>query len=140
MEAKAISPQQMRYIYGLARKADIDNDSLHALVARTAKGKDSIKLLTSYEGKLVIDALQRLTGEESTTPHGRATKEQIALIHALARKLGWDDPARLRAWLEKRYSASHPRFLGDQAATKCIEALKAMLKGGRGERKVRQNE
>ena len=41
----------------------------------------------------------------------------------------------LRAFLEKRFGASHPTFLDDKHARNCIEAMKAMLAGGRGERK-----
>lgn len=84
----------------------------------------------------MIDRLKRLTGQETTAPHNRPTKEQVAKIYALAAKLGWaDDPKRLRAFLEKRFGASHPTFLDDKHARNCIEAMKAMLAGGRGERK-----
>lgn len=41
----------------------------------------------------------------------------MAKIYALAAKLGWaDDPKRLRAFLEKRFGASHPTFLDDKHA------------------------
>ena len=92
--------------------------------------------LTMLDAKQVIDRLKRLTGQETTAPHNRPTKEQVAKIYALAAKLGWaDDPKRLRAFLEKRFGASHPTFLDDKHARNCIEAMKAMLAGGRGERK-----
>ncbi|MDL2258877.1 DUF1018 domain-containing protein [Eubacteriales bacterium OttesenSCG-928-K08] len=120
-------------------KAGMDNDTLHELVENVTS-KTSIKALTSYQGKLVIDDLKRRLGEEETTPHGRPTQSQVEKILVLACELGWDDPARLRGFLEKRYKASHPRFLTDKNAKNCIEAMKAMLKGGRGERKVQQNE
>ena len=154
-QANVLTPQQMRCIYALARGGGISNDDLHAVVFTTT-GKDSIRLLTTADAKQVIDRLKRLTGQETTAPHNRPTKEQVAKIYgiaavnlhtnldcapggvndALAAKLGWaDDPKRLRAFLEKRFGASHPTFLDDKHARNCIEAMKAMLAGGRGERK-----
>ena len=122
-QANVLTPQQMRCIYALARGGGISNDDLHAVVFTTT-GKDSIRLLTTADAKQVIDRLKRLTGQETTAPHNRPTKEQVAKIYALAAKLGWaDDPKRLRAFLENKH------------ARNCIEAMKAMLAGGRGERK-----
>jgi hypothetical protein len=130
-----ITPGQMRCIYALARKGGLDDDALHAVVENVAS-KKSIKTLTALDAKKVIDKLKCLTGQETTGPHDRPTKEQVAKIHALVAKLGWsDDPHRLTAWLEKRYNVSHPRFLREKSARNCIEAMKAMLLGGRGERK-----
>ena len=123
-QASILTPQQMRCIYALARGGGISNEDLHAVVFATT-GKDSMKLLTSADAKQVIN---------------RPTKEQVAKIYALAAKLGWaDDPKRLRAFLEKRFGASHPTFLDDKHARNCIEAMKAMLAGGRGERKGGHN-
>ena len=128
-QANVLTPQQMRCIYALARGGGISNDDLHAVVFTTT-GKDSIRLLTTADAKQVIDRLKRLTGQETTAPHNRPTKEQVAKIYALAAKLGWaDDPKRLRAFLEKRFGASHPTFLDDKHARNCIEAMKAMLAG-----------
>lgn len=130
-----INQGQMRCIYALARKGGLDNDMLHTVVENvTSKG--SIKKLTWQEARNVIERLKRLTGQETTGAYNRATKEQIAKINVLAEKLGWnDDPHRLTGWLEKRYGVSHPRFLNDVNTRNCIEAMKAMLAGGRGERK-----
>lgn len=116
-QANILTPQQMRCIYALARGGGISNDDLHAVVFTTT-GKDSIKLLTSADAKQVIDRLKRLTGQETTAPHNRPTKEQVAKIYALAAKLGWaDDPKRLRAFLEKRFGAVPPHLPGRQART-----------------------
>ena len=137
--SRALTPAQMRCIYALARSGGLDSESLHAVVENTT-GKDSIKLLTSLDAKNVIDRLKRLAGQESTAPHDRPTKEQVAKIYALDGKLGWsDDPRRLRSFLEKRYHVSHPTFLDEKSTRNCIEAMKAMVAGGRGERKGGHN-
>ena len=85
-QANVLTPQQMRCIYALARGGAISNDDLHAVVFTTT-GKDSIRLLTTADAKQVIDRLKRLTGQETTAPHNRPTKEQVAKIYALAAKL-----------------------------------------------------
>ena len=85
-QANVLTPQQMRCIYALARGGGISNDDLHAVVFTTT-GKDSIRLLTTADAKQVIDRLKRLTGQETTAPHNRPTKEQVAKIYALAAKL-----------------------------------------------------
>ncbi len=76
-QANVLTPQQMRCIYALARGGGISNDDLHAVVFTTT-GKDSIRLLTTADAKQVIDRLKRLTGQETTAPHNRPTKEQVA--------------------------------------------------------------
>ena len=86
-QANVLTPQQMRCIYALARGGGISNEDLHAVVFATT-GKDSMKLLTTADAKQVIDRLKRLTGQETTAPHNRPTKEQVAKIYALAAKLG----------------------------------------------------
>lgn len=130
-----LTPKQMRCIYALARSGGLDSDALHAVVGSTT-GKDSIKQLTTMDAKKVIDRLKLLAGEEPTTPRGRPTKEQVAKIYALAVKLGWSgDPRRLTGFLEKRFGTSHPAWLTERDARNCIEAMKAMVAGGRGERK-----
>lgn len=137
---QAISTAQMRMMYGLARKAGIDNDTLHAMVEGQT-GKNSVKALTSYEGKTLIDRLQHLCGEPPKDAADRATAAQQGKIYALARELGWgDDPKRLRAFLQARFRASDPRWLTAAQAGPVIEALKSMRDGGRGERKRGRSE
>lgn len=135
-QANVLTPQQMRCIYALARGGGISNDDLHAVVFTTT-GKDSIRLLTTgrrQAGDRPAETADR-TGDDRAA-HRPWTKEPGGEIYALAAKLGWaDDPKRLRAFLEKRFGASHPTFLDDKHARNCIEAMKAMLAGGRGERK-----
>lgn len=130
-----ISTAQMRMMYGLARKAGVDNDALHGMVSGQT-GKESIKELTSYEGKRIIDRLQALAGQPSKDAADRATVAQQGKIFALARELGWgDDPKRLRGFLTSRFGAGDPRWLTAAQAGPVIEAMKKMLDGGRGERK-----
>lgn len=132
---KEIIAAQLRKIHFEARRAGIDNDDLHAL-AKTITNRDSLKGLSVSEGRRIIDRLLALSGADKTSTKGRATPEQIRLIYALASKLGWgDDPTRLRSFLEKRYQVSHPRFLDEARVNNVLVAMKAMIKGGRGERK-----
>ena len=64
---------------------------------------------------------------------------EVGIILGLADKLGWSkQPDRLRGWLRSRWEAELPGWLNSYQARECIEAMKAMLKGGRGERKEYQ--
>ncbi len=131
----AISTDQMRMMYGLARKAGIDNDNLHAMVYQECE-KDSIKQLTSYEGKRVIDRLLKLTGQEPATPAARSTTRQQRYLFVLAKQLGWgDDKKRLRGFLKARFGVEDVAWLTDAKCQAAIEAMKAMIAGNRGERK-----
>ncbi len=131
---KPMSDGQRRLLYGLARRLKIDDDWLHDIV-NDKTGKTSIKELSSYQAKLIADYLQRLLGEEPQTPPDRPTDKQRNKIFALARALGWlENPKRLRSFLEKRYGVSDVSFLTDKDTNNCIEALKAIDKGGRAER------
>lgn len=129
-----ISTAQLRMIYGLARKAGLDNDMLHTLVqGQTNLG--SLKQLNSYQGKLVIDRLQGMSGVTLRDVAGRASTAQQKKIYALARELGWaEEPKRLRRFLEARFGCADVRFLPEERVGSVIEALKAMAAGGRGER------
>ncbi len=132
---KPISAAQIKCLYALARKADLDDEQLHTFVKRVT-GSDSIKALTLREGKNTIDYLQYAMGIKEPPPSDRATKAQQAMIHAMIQQLGWDDdPKRLRGFLEKRMGVSDIKFLTAKKTQACIEALKAILK-----RKEQQNE
>ena len=134
--ATPISPAQLRAIYGMARKAGMDNDDLHATVKKLT-GAESLKALTGYRAALVIDYLKDILGQPvSTSSPARATPGQQYKIVELAREMGWmDDPRRLRGFVEKQYHVSDIRFLTPAQAGLCIEALKAIQAGGRGERR-----
>ena len=134
----AITTGQIRCIYALTRAENIDNDTLHAYV-KNMTGKESIKKLSKGQAIDVIDGLKKMTGQKTPEPPDRSTNAQVAKIYSLVEQLKWNDPARLRCFLEKRYGVSHPKFLDDKSTSNCIEALKAILKGGRGERKGYSN-
>lgn len=139
MAAKPISKEQIIAINTIAHKVGMDSDTLHALV-ESITGNVSIRALSCFQGIKVINRLKELAGQEPNNAQHKATKEQCAKIYALAGALGWDDPARLRSFLEKRYGVSHPGFLDDTKASNCIEAMKAMQKGGRAERRSHARE
>lgn len=129
------SNAQIKMIYGLSRKAGIDDDALHAITARLCY-RDSLSLLTIAEASRLIDYLKRYMGEADEGV-GRATEKQRGKIFALARSMGWmDDPKRLRRFLEAQHKVSDVRFLSHEQAGLVIEALKAIQKGGRSERRV----
>lgn len=125
---------QIRMIWGSAKSAGMDSDELHCLVAGLT-GCDSIRHLNVKQAIRVIDRLNALAGKQKDIPD-RATQKQQYKILALAREMGWtEDPARLRGFLEKRAGVSDVRFLSLKAANRVIEALKAMQKGGRQDRR-----
>jgi hypothetical protein len=128
MEGAMISTAQMRMMYGLAKKCSMDNDSLHGLVYRHSK-VESIKDLTMYQAKGIIDYLMYLSGQEKMEIPDRATEAQRAFIHGLARDMGWEDnPKRMRGFLESRFGIADIAFLTQEKASDVIEALKAMAK------------
>lgn len=132
--AAGLTADQTRKIYAMARKNGIGNDELHDIVYGLT-GCESIKSLSKQQAIRVIDRLNVLTGVEKNVPN-RATEAQQAYILRLAREMGWsDDPARLRGFLEAKAGVSDVRFLSINSAGKIIEALKAIRKGGRAERR-----
>ena len=119
MEGKKASAGQLRMIYGLAKKADIDGDILHAIVKRLCK-KDSLAALSCRDAIRVIDHMRRSAGivegrvkrglapeiceaNEARTRDqakhggwatkdeaaGRATEKQRRYLRALTEEMGW---------------------------------------------------
>lgn len=129
-----MSGGQMRMIYALARRAGMDNDTLHDM-AMGITGKESLSAMSAAEGAQIIDRLQAYLGANGDIPN-RATQKQLWLIHRIEAELGWaNEPARLRGLIEKVAGVSDVRWLTVPKARKVIEALKAMQEGGRGERR-----
>ena len=139
---KASRPQIQR-IFGLAKKMGLDNEALHDKVMAVTS-QEHISQLTGSQADAVIYSM---TGERPSfrrveyvqRPISRASQDQIGLILGLAKKLGWpierQNRQRLNGFLREQYGVEHIDWLDPEDAVKCIEALKAMVAGGRKERK-----
>lgn len=123
---------QLRMIWGLARKMDIPEDVLREK-AWNICGRRSLRALSVSQAAQLIDQMQGKRQQSET----RATDGQLAVIRDYTKKLGWEDPNRLRGWVRSRYGVDFVEWLRADQASLCIEALKAMHRGGRGERKGR---
>ncbi len=136
--------KQVKMIYGVAKKEGLDNDLLHAR-CQVATGKEHISQLTKAEAARLIDSLtggrSNRRGPAAKTddrPLDRASQGQINVILGLARKLGWLEDGgkrRLNAFLRARWGVEQLDWLPPDVAVKVTEAMKAMVKGGRGERR-----
>lgn len=136
---------QVRMLWGVAKKAGMDSDLLHAR-CRAVTGKEHISGLSKAEAARLIDAMtggntakRRDWREEDDRPLDRASQGQINVILGLAGKLGWLEDGskrRLNAFLRARWGVEQLDWLPPDVAVKVTEALKAMAKGGRGERKT----
>ena len=133
MEAALINKEQIKAIWALSHVVGMDRDEVYAM-ARVEHLHD----MTMAGAIQMINLLKHMAGqdknEDKPVPQGKPTTKEMSMINALVHKLGWSDE-RLKAFIEKRFGISHPRFLDDKTARKVIEALKAMLAGGRGERR-----
>lgn len=142
MAQEPATKQQVRMIYGTGKKLGLDNDLLHAR-CMAVTGKKHISQLNKAEAARLIDALLgkqdgKYQPRRDERPLDRASQEQINLILGLARKLGWlegGSKRRLNAFLRARWGVERLDWLPPDVAVKVTEALKAMNKGGRGERK-----
>lgn len=131
---KGITPEQLRMIYGIGRRNDLDDDWIH-YCARTLFDKESLKALTCREASQMIDCMRRIAGETMKPIRGRASEAQRKYILGLAGRLGMlEDPKRLRRFLRARFGVDDVAFLTPQNAGKVIEGLKAMAK--RAEKKA----
>lgn len=134
---------QLRKLYACARAAGMDDDTLHArCLAQT--GREHLRELSSREAAELIDSITGVDTSEyrrrRERPMNRASQEQLNKILALARKLGWlkdGSQARLNGFLRARLGVERLDWLTPEKATQATEALKAMVAGGRGERKQR---
>lgn len=133
-----MSRRQRSAIFALAKTAGLDKDALHDLVWRVT-AEDSIARLTNAQAVRVIDELKRLTGQAE--PLGWLSSAQRGMIYALCRQLGWVteagavDMARLEGFIRSRFRVHHIAWVRMEQGGRIIEALKSMVKGGRGERK-----
>ena len=134
MRQKA-SSGQLRMIYGLAKRAGIDNDLLHDIAARLCRC-ESLAELSKSDGIRIINYLKRQCGEPVAEPTERLTPAQFGKITALAGQMGWsDDPKRLRGFCGRMAGVADVRFLSPAQAGIIIEAMKRMQAEGRAERR-----
>lgn len=130
-----ISTGQIKMLWSVARQKGFDSEMLHARIYESY-GKTSVKELTKKQGAELIDSLQ---GKKQH--YSRASNAQVGVIRGLAKKMGWEDPQRLRMFIRKRYGVERPEWMTPWQAIKAIEALKAMYEGGRWEAKeYKENE
>lgn len=133
METAHINNEQIKAIWALSHVVGMDRDEVYAMAC-----VEHLHDMTMAGAIQMIDLLKHMAGQDKTedkpVPQGKPTTKEMSMINALVHKLGWSDD-RLKAFIEKRFGISHPRFLDDKTARKVIEALKAMLAGGRGERR-----
>lgn len=129
-----ISKGQIACIFTLARQLSMDNDDVHALIEGTT-GRSSVKQLTMRQAIEVINRLKEMAGEPSDpNDRFRPTDGEIYLMRQLAAELGWTDD-RLASFCKARFGVDVMSWMSRQTIRKVIEALKAMKRGGRGERK-----
>ena len=132
---------QLRKLYACAREAGMDDDTLHArCLAQT--GREHLRELSSREAAELIDSITGVDTSEyrrrAPRPVNRASQEQLNKILALARRLGWlEDGSRVRlnGFLRARMGVEQLDWLTPEKAVQATEAMKAMVAGGRGERK-----
>ena len=141
MAAYKASAAQIKAIWALGKRLDMDEDDLHAIAYRIS-GLESISALTGREAGRMIDELKVRAGERQgvatcSTGDARVTDAQRRMITVLTRELGWiDKPERLRGFLRKYAGVDDVRFLTVQQGVRVIDGLKAMRDGGRGERRM----
>lgn len=141
MKGEMVNTAQLRMIYGLAKQAGMDNDTLHDF-AHTLHRVESLKDLSKSQASRFIDNL-KLKANYKPVPQSadRLTSKQKGKIFALARDMGWtDNPKRLRGFVEARVGVSDINFLSAQEAGLVIEALKAIQAAGRSEREQKPAE
>ena len=139
MGATAITAKQRQKIYAMKKTLRISEDELHDII-RGLTGCESIRELSGRQAIRVIDRLNVLAGVEKDVPD-RATGPQQLHILRLAREMGWaGQPSRLRGFLEAKAGVSDVKFLSIDQARRITEALKAIQKGGRAERRRAVNE
>lgn len=135
---KMITAAQLRNIYGIGKRHDLDDDWIH-YCAETLFGKESLKELTCREAAQMIDRMRGITGEAMKPILNRASEEQRKYILGLAGKLGMlEDPKRLRRFLRARFGVDDVAFLTPQNAGKVIEGLKAMIRREEKQREVNE--
>ena len=144
------SPEQIKCIWGQARKIGLDKVELHEKCLAVT-GEEHISHLTRYQAIRLIDSLmgkkprefypvEHVQRNDAERPISRASQKQVGLILALAGTLEWRkdgriDMDRVNGFLRSQYSVDNINWMDPQMAGKCINAMKGMVAGGRKERK-----
>lgn len=139
-QEQKMSAGQRRCIYALAKAAGVESDALHDVVDQVT-GVESIAELTSCQAGKVIEHLKELAGQAA--PGGWMTDAQRGKVYALCREMGWltdngaVDEKRLEGFIRARFGIARLQWVRMDVAGKAINALSAMSKGGRGERRMK---
>lgn len=125
---RKVTQAQQRKIHVLAGELGMDDDLLHSYVSMMVQ-KDSLKELSLTEAVKVIDGMEAKKGYASGD---RISRRQEHYIFILMKKLGWTDAQgnpdkrRLDGFVKKQYGIDDYRWITRGAASKVIEALKAL--------------
>lgn len=124
---RLISPAQLKMLWSLAHKNGMSADDLHERVYKQTRCK-SLKALSKIQAAKLIDGLgwKKDTGSCITAGQRAAVKRLFA-------EMGWDE-TRQTAFVSARYGIKKLDKMHHADARKLIEALKAMIRGGRIER------
>lgn len=135
---KAVTYEQIKKIYALAKERGMDNDLLHEHMEMLT-GKPSIRALTKQEGIILIDSLEGKAGNRNVKD--RATAKQMHYIYGLMKELGWTneegkpDLDRLNRFLRSDkagFNLEDYRWLNIGTASSLIEAFKDMASREKG--------
>lgn len=132
-----ISQGQIKALWCAARNAGLSSEDLHAKIEAQTK-KKSVKDLSYAEASRLLNSLNG-TYRRRIEPSGKLTGWQAEKIRQSFKALGWNEE-RQTAFLQKRYKASELLSLTAKQASQVIEALKQIIRGGRGERENRNGE
>ena len=139
MATTAMTARQRGKIFAMAKTLCVGDDELHDIV-RGLTGCDSIRELSGKQAIRVIDRLNVLAGVERDVPNRASEAQQLYILRLARERGGAGDPSRLRGFLEAKAGVSDVKFLSIDGARRMIEALKAIQKGGRAERRSRKEE
>lgn len=130
MKMNKIYPGQRAKIFAIAKELSLDNELLHTFIENIV-GVKSITKLTSYQAAKVIDELEyKKTGIRKSPMYrsDMATPDQVYKIHALEKKLGWNEnPKRLKAFMKKYCRVEDEKWLTFEKASNLIESLKKVI-------------
>lgn len=134
----AITHEQLKMLFALAREKGMDTDALHAR-AEAVTGQEHLSKLSKQDAARLIDSIIGKKTIPSARASNRVTQRQVELIFGLAKKLGWLDNGydRIRGFAKAQYGVDVIDWLTPDQGRCCIEALKAILAGKRAERKRR---